>query len=538
MGRLNLAISSLRSRRTRSRVVGANQTMRRIGDIVDPNNPSGGGFLENVGNFLRPVGSFAGWLLGGIGGVLQFSFTALWGIIVNTTAFIFNFNWNISDKDIDAQFQSIKLRIAGQLGGTVGNLLGFLACGVVPAVGIMSFNEILGYKLLLEVGEEALDEFLGNLRQLLRTILTGAAQGIAYTIFKGTRRAIKSYYKDPNSGQSRAMKDIFGNGFDKAVKGWGEEGSQPWSFNIAIENAIESIKDPLAQEFVEELWDEFLDGCVEAGYVIAGGLDNWFLEQQLAQQTLLGSDRVIEITPDREADEERIIIAGPEQLVRNQATQAMVTHSLLHNRDVGMWVGEQLRYDVLVKPSRISLRIQLYNSQFPPFYRTNDRTTEVQITIPGLTRAKMDWERIKLAAGGVNGYLWGRFQCVAKLKDDDDNYRGDLRIWGGSKAEAEQRLRACLELSEYKIVALSHHEQAREGIRERIREQYKETTRIYPAYCTILNTEKVISEALGQTELSGTYKRKRDRINLYPSSKPDDFEETVNRLFRTPGPNL
>lgn len=61
---------------------------------------------------------------------------------------------------------------------------------------------------------------------------------------------------------------------------------------------------------------------------------------------------------------------------------------------------------------------------------------------------------------------------------------------------------------------------------------YKETMRIYPAYFTILNSKKVLNGDIGVSTLTGTYKRRREQILLWPEQEPYDAQESINELFR------
>ena len=416
------------------------------------------------------------------------------------------------------------------MGSTAGNLIGYVACGVIPSIGILAINEPLGLYLLQQVGEEALDEFLGNIRILLRTSLYGLVQSAWITLFKNTRRTAKIATKNPNSPVAKLGRRIFGKNFDTAIEKWGEEGSKPWSFAIEKERRRDEIKDPLQREFWEEFDDEFGDACRDASYVIADGIDAWSTQQRMQQESRNGSQQTIEFIPNREAPDERILVSGSEQEVRTQLMTTMATHEMIGNRDVGMWVGEPLRHDARRKPSPLTLRIQLFNWPSPPFFRTNDILQRVTITIPGIKKSRLDWQRIKETAGGNTGYMWGRFSAVAKLKNDQDEFTGQMQVYGGSESEAERRLKACLELSDYSIQTLTITEERREGIRATNRQQYKRSIRVYPAYCTLINSQKIQREDEGDVTLQGTYRRRRDKILLWVNDKPTDFETIINRL--------
>ena len=532
MGRADLLISGLRSRRLRSRVLGPNLGSRIIGQ---PQEEEGFNIVRFTGNVLNGLFQGAtkvgGWIFKGVVGI-GLSARAIVDVMINTFDYLYEFNWNVTDVELDRSIANLQLRLVGQLGATFGNLVGYLACGVIPSIGVMVFNEPLGLYLLKEVGEEALDELLDNVRLLLRQSLYGLLQASWITMFKSTRRVVKGVFKDPDSPQSRFAKRVFGNNFDHIIKTWGEEGSKPWSFAINAEARRDAIKDPFAQEFWEEYDDEFGDACRDALYVIGDGIDTWVLQQQLDQAQQEGLQHTVELTPNRQAEEERLILSGTETEIQTQMMAAMATHNLIDNRDVGMWVGEPLRWDMRNKPPRFAIRIQFFNNPTPPFYSGGETVREVTCTIPGIKRSKLDWETIKEACGGNNGYTWGRFLATANLENDQGEFAGKMMIYGGSENEAEKQLKRLLELSDYTIQTLSITEERREGKRANNRQLYKESTQVYPAYLTIINTEKVFREDQGDVTLQGTYKRRRDKILLWTPSKPPGFEEQIQELVR------
>ncbi len=388
----SILISGLRSRRVRSRVLGVNLTQRVIGQpLAQPNEPT---LLDRTRGLLGIVGRgtlrVGGWLFGGLGFIgngLRGILDAFW----DGFDYIWNFNWNVTDAELDRSIATLRLRIVGQLGATAGNLVGYVACGVIPSIGILAINEPLGLYLLQQVGEEALDEFLSNIRILLRTSLYGLVQSSWITMFKNTRRAAKVATKDPNSPFSRLGRRVFGSNFDTAIQEWGEAGSKPWSFAREKERKRDEIKDPLRREFWEEFDEEFGDACREASYVIVDGIDSWAAEQRMREQASQGVQETIEFIPNREAEDERIVVSGSQQEVRTQLMTTMATHNIMANRDVGMWVGEPLRHDMRRKQAGLTLRVQLFNWPSPPFYRSSDDAQRVTLTIPGVKRSKLDW---------------------------------------------------------------------------------------------------------------------------------------------------
>jgi hypothetical protein len=108
-----------------------------------------------------------------------------------------------------------------------------------------------------------------------------------------------------------------------------------------------------------------------------------------------------------------------------------------------------------------------------------------------------------------------------------------MQIHGSTKSEAEQRLKALATLSEGRIVSLSTTEEQKEGEALVNPDFYKETTRIYPAYFTIVHSEKVISE--GRSTLRGKYKKEKFRVPLWTETKPDNADAIIREALRVRG---
>lgn len=234
-----------------------------------------GGLISWVFNSLTKfVSALTGKIWQILVGGVRVSWTAIWGAIVSATQFIYNFNFNITEEEIEQQLQSSLIALAGTAGGTLGNAFGWLACGVLPGAAIFAFNEPLGLYVLENVGEEALDELAANLANLIQLSFSSAARAAAYYLFLKIRKA---YYGD------------------KPIS------KKPWSIALAVEEKIESIDNLALRQFVEEFLEESGEACIEAGYAVAGSVDAWLAQQKMAQQSMLGTNRTVEIEFNRQA---------------------------------------------------------------------------------------------------------------------------------------------------------------------------------------------------------------------------------------------
>ncbi|UYD38977.1 hypothetical protein [Tolypothrix sp. PCC 7601] len=450
--------------------------------------------------------------------------SGIWSLFVSTSQFIWNFNWNMTDDEIDQQIANSWNAIGSMLGGTLGNAFGQLVCGVLPSAYIFTFNEALGAHLLADVSEELAEEFIANLSNLIRYTFMSGVQQLLLLSFKNIRKFIK--------GNSVLIGYLFGDNAQKAVQAWGSANSKPWSFAKAMDDAVEAIPNEFLRNFVEEFLEEAWEGCVEAGYIVANGIDSYLAQQKLAQARtpVLGRQRYVEITPDRSNDRERIVLAGPQESLKPMIVQTLSNYQLIENRDVGSLVGMPADEYMRAKPQTVRIIITFYSVQKPPFISGNGvRLVRATYSVSDLKRSKCTWEDIKLACGGTNGYMWGRYRCTAKL-----NNGRKLVCMGATPDEAEDRVRALAVLSSAEIVG---NPTPSEDRKKDIAGAYiKQPTRLYPAFFTIMNQYKVSGAFGSGIPLSdGIYNRKNDKIYLWTDTEPLGTSERIAELLTRPG---
>ena len=511
---LEIVESALESRTIRkaigTRVISSLQTSEK----KDEN----GNFLGFVLAFgFNVVGFLWGVLKGAVGAVLNFA--NLWGAIVGTARYILIFNSTISDDQLDLQVKAAEQAIFAQMGSTIGSALGYLVCGVAPSMALFTVNEALGALALKNVGEEFIDELAGNLGALVQTTFRATAQ----KLFAGAYKNVRRWLKKPNN---LAAQIIFGDRYADVMQSWGAPGSKPFIISEKIEERIEQIPNENLRALVENALEEFVDACIEAGYIVANTVDGFMAAQKLQRQTLLGERRIIEVQPNRETNE-KFLLAGPEEVLKPVLVQTLTQHQLLADRDVGQIIGATENENLRPKPYTQKLKIQLFSVQRPPFMaRENGEVQRVSITVHDVPRSKMDWQRIKQALGGDNGYMWGRFRASGDLECGRP-----LIVYGATKDEAEDRLIALAALSESKLYFHNVTEEVKTGTRLNNDGLQKDSTRVYPAYVTI-EVNRVQLDG-GRTARDGK-KRKRfsKRFDLWRSTKPDDWEDAIADLFR------
>ncbi len=472
-------------------------------------------FFEKATGFLFKAAA------GAIGSAFSFTVSKVFTLIVSTGIYLYNFNWAISDTAIDEQIKNLWVNFGGLLGGTAGNAIGWIACGAVPAATIFAFNEAMGLYALKEVGEEALEEVVNSISVLISASVRSLSQGLLLFSYKNVRKLLR------NGG--KLAQAVLGTSNEKALQAWDPKQGGYWSFASAVDSFVESIPSPFIENAVENFLDEAFDACIEAGYVVADSVDSYLAMQRMSLRSQQGQHRVVELQPNRELPE-KIVLSVPEQQAEQAILQTLANHTLLNNRDVGAWVGMPAEEYLKAKPMSLSLVVHFFNVDRPP-WRTQERTTPLKhatYTVPNLKRSKADWETIKLACGGANGYMWGRYRCTINTSSGRQ-----IAVYGGSESEAEDRAKALLSLSDDEALTVSVSEEKREGRRAGTSKLYKENTRMYPAYAFILHQTKVLNQnESNRSNLSGDYRLSKGRIELWTSQKPPGTDETIRESLK------
>lgn len=289
---LALALSSLGSRIVRSSSVPGG--IRRFATSgLSAFEVPGGGLVQQIWNgFLKFGNAIITRILSQ--SIFSINWTSLWEWARNKITFVMHFNWNVTDQELEAQVQSAKVALAGAAGGLVGGALGWLVCGIVPGIGLAVLNEALGLRVLAEVGEEAAEEIGGHIVNYIQASNQLRQKKQFAEFFKNHRTLLRG----AASGVANALAGL-GVLDDEVVAKLNKNRNEPWSFASAIDQTIEKIQDPAQQEFYEELYEEFVDSCSEAGYVVANSLDSIMFQQVAANKISGGPFKMVELIFDR-----------------------------------------------------------------------------------------------------------------------------------------------------------------------------------------------------------------------------------------------
>jgi len=236
---------------------------------------------------------------------------------------------------------------------------------------------------------------------------------------------------------------------------------------------------------------------------------------------------------------EEIILSGAEENLKPIIALLIGIRQLIEHRDIGDVVAMPLIEKVLAEPQTVKLTIFFHPNKNPPFtYEKGQHQLKPCLNIPDIDLRKLSWNNIKTAAGGENGYNWGRFLATANLSN-----RRQMQVYAGSEKEAEERIIALAALSKAKILTISVTEEKKTGRRATNKLLYKPTTRVYPAYFSVINNEKLLVEAERELRqkrvrgrLAGDFKRiTTKKIPLWTHKEPPNTKDLIREALRVRG---
>jgi hypothetical protein len=391
------------------------------------------------------VTKFAGFI-GGLLKTIAFSATKIWGWVIGRIEQLKSFNWNASDAELATMIENQNLALAGLWGGVVGQGFGWLA-GIGIGYGVAFLCPVVGGAALArltatKVGREAVEEILPALRNALTQTAGALANAGLISVYTNYRRLLKS-------APLAFLKGLYGDQTADFIKNiWGNKGGPDMSFNVQMDEAVESISNKYLQNFLEEFFDESWDSFTEAGFIVAQEIDAAFAQNKASQKELLGPERSIEIIPDREAEDETLkLIEMPQQLAIPVIQQTLNTQRLLYNRDIGAVIGQPSSSSGRANFQLRQLLIVFRSRPHPPWRElTGKRCRQAEVQIPDL-KVGVTWQEIKTAA---DPYTWGRFRATANL----DNRR-QMAVYGSTAQEAQTKLRKLALLSTSNILTMS-----------------------------------------------------------------------------------
>ncbi len=421
--------------------------------------------------------------------VVSWSFVQLFSGFLEALIEVFNFDFNQTDEEILSQIRAANLLLIESLGELVGAGLAWIITFTL-ATGATMRIPVLSAQIALKVAEEGGEELRGQ----LNSFVTVARQvmvrnGVLLTFLTARRMSIFRFLQRP-----------------------GQQRREPWTIAGAIDNFVEGLPAEL-EAAAQGLIDGLSENLIEAGYVVAMTIDDYYATQRRAVEKTLGEKRGVIIAPDRRVPDENFVIKGSQEIIKPVIQNAIATHRLIYNRDVGQIVGEPAGDWRKAGYQRRILTLVFKSKNTPPYIASPgdpDEIKTVTITIPNAD-VGLSWERIK---GASRRWTWGRFKATANLENGRK-----LRVNGASADEAEDKLREFLALQSADILTLSISE-------EKDRHPYlrKTSTVMYPAYGDLV-IRRVVGGDSGNTDQTGqSYQQEIRRFDLWPENEPPEFE--------------
>ena len=529
MGALDIAAKALKSKKVRKAIASGGKRIIKKPEADALGDKNQNGIAAVIGKIWDVAKGLVGWITSKIKGLFNFNASKAFGQFVNAASFIWNFNWQATDKELYENIEQNFVAIAGQVGSLAGSSVGYLAGGIIPSATVFVFNQAAGAKAMAAVSEEARDELAGQFSNLIQMTCQNLLQAQLTYGFINLRKWIKGNINGEYPQMDAALKGILGKNYTKVIQDWGKEGNEPWSFSKAWEDYVESIDNKYLKAFVENAFESFTESFVEAGFVFANAWDSRKMEQKAIARQVLGPDRTVQIIPDRKADDQVIVLSGKENTIRPLISQTMANYHLLGNRDVGAIYGLPMAEQARRMPSNLSMTV-VYSST-PPGREIPANTPKKrhEINIYGLEKSKLDWETLKKAVG-KDGHTFGRWSTIAQLSTNEK-----LVVYTDDPSEGQEFINELKILCKGEIQGMTQNEELKVGQRVPGKPLYKEAIKVYPLYATIMNSQKVLADEKAKGSLRGSYLTNTQKIELWMDDEPSYFSELITELFKMPG---
>lgn len=216
------------------------------------------------------VSAAVAWVVGSIGslsvilGGMQMAGVNVGGMIrgtLNAAEFVYRFNWQESDKQIQAEIEQLITSLYEPAGEFLGRSIAGLLVGGFASPPKIRVN-VRQIALLWQLNPDIRDELLQNVSSFCYAALTVAKTIGFKTLFMKGRAFIKDFHK--NNALFRKFLDLIPGNFNNKISTWGDEGQKPWSIAGYVEEKVESIESERIKQAVEGFLEGFWDGFRES----------------------------------------------------------------------------------------------------------------------------------------------------------------------------------------------------------------------------------------------------------------------------------
>lgn len=478
----------------------------KAGAIV-AKNPQTGWF----GTVIDWGKKFVGFVLGALKWI-GVSFQSAWGWLMSVKRTLMNFDWNMSDAAIDKAIAQKWVQFGGVLGGFAGQIVGWgVSAGATKAI-LGTINPMLAVAVTTSLKREAVEELFGELNGFLRQSANLAMGAFFLWAYKGLRWVSDKMGERMGIPKpDRSKPNILSQEFTKArIKIFGDD-------------------DTFLGNFAEEFFEELDESITEAGFVVANELDSYYAQKSQGNY-------IVELKPERESDEV-LKLAGTHDQLESAIPQVLNNIQVIGNRDIGIVTGlDDTDLQAKVKPSEIIITITWYNKPKPPYTdkavkiaSLGEKLIKREYSICDVNRSKLDWNTIKIASGGSNGFTTGETLCRARL-----NNGRRMMCLGGSQGEAQQIVESLCQLTNAEILYPVSFTERRDFSRSKAQIKRRDSVKMYPAYM-VIQTQNLISpnnNSFGNKYKAGQYLKRKARVPLYTDKRPHDWDTILKNLFK------
>jgi hypothetical protein len=251
--------------------------------------------------------------------------------------------------------------------------------------------------------------------------------------------------------------------------------------------------------------------------------------------------RVIEYWSDRSLEEESILCWGTD----SQLIQSIHQYEFLGKNRQEYWLGYPYAEYVYHHSSSLMLQVHMRLTKKPP-WEPNSLINTLKLSSATLPRPYaqipnvkpgITWEQIRDAAGGENGYEWGRFYAVARMGEELSEKIGkgnQIKCYASTQKNAVERVEAFAQLSNSRILTMTEGEEDQNKGQRAVEINFRNNSiKIYPAWLTVIN-DKLVRSAMGyggkgKSTASGKKLAKMGRIDLW--RRPAKVEEILTDLM-------
>ena len=222
---------------------------------------TGGAALGALAGGLTGLGLLKGLALGAAGAainnLLQNPVGKCLRWLVTKAQFIYSYNWNTTDEDIEKAIEASIESLYGLAGQALGTAMGSTICGVLPGVAAIRMN--LGNTAMMWqiLDDDIKQEILQGFNALFQSSKRIQQDNFFRHQYMNARRWIKG---------NEELKSFISQYIPNAreiINAWGEKDSKPFSFAKVVEERIEKIQDKRTKKFVEGFVENAMESCTE-----------------------------------------------------------------------------------------------------------------------------------------------------------------------------------------------------------------------------------------------------------------------------------